>query len=562
MYDDNVFRRVEEEVLDKLHRQFALLCRNETTAVEALLRRYARILRDLRTGKIAKPSDDAKSETANEGLRGLGHCLRWIRKCCPTSLHVPTPEPNQLANEALDLLRWGVTYDVLWNQHSACSRGLVVADVDEQNKTITFLPQRDVNPQFFCTQIEAKKADDERLARACPDSRLAALSKAWCDSVASTGQKMSFDDVTIRTSGAIDVASAWMEKTCLPELADATVLLGCTVGELRRVLAALFVYSLFVTKLEDVADDQPGLGVALQPCVVARQPGDMVEWLADLSGVSATSVKSILSVATFDPSHAHVTLAQQPFVSTRDGRIFFLPRMALFLDLPRMYVGALNKDETGKAVYDGTINMIEAAGVESMVQDIRAAVPQVLQIAEKRKFRLPDGQEIEPDIVVASNGDGSVLVIDVKYATPPFGPGDVHRDVEEMKKWKTRMSEYVSAFRNNPHILAQHFQWTSQQSATVFGLILPRWPLPIPVDFPESICAVDWPSLREHLQQTQPESISDLMIWARCRPDVNVPKTLAWTAKKVEIGEWTYEYSVLTPTGDHPSIASGESSPG
>jgi hypothetical protein len=116
-----------------------------------------------------------------------------------------------------------------------------------------------------------------------------------------------------------------------------------------------------------------------------------------------------------------------------------------------------------------------------------------------------------------------------------------------MEERKTRMSEYVSVFQGNPNVLAQHFQWPSQRSANVFGLILPRWPLPIPVDFPEPFCAVDWPSLREHLQQGHPASIRDLMMWARNRPDVTVPEALAWTAKQVEVGEWTYTYSLLAP---------------
>ncbi|MHC4179408.1 MAG: hypothetical protein ACYSWU_17995, partial [Planctomycetota bacterium] len=415
---DAVVRLIEREVLDRHHRQFGLLCRNEAAAIEALLRCYAQILRDLRTGKIAQPNDDAKSQTTNEGLRGLGHCLRWIRECCPSKLLVPTFGPNVLANGAIELLRWGVSYDPIWNEHSAYSRELVEVEVDEANKRIVFQPRRDVNPRFFCTQIEAKKADNERLARARPESQLDNLSRAWCDSVTCSRQGLHFDDTTIGDSGAIDVSASWMENTCLVELASETNLLNCTVGELRRVLASLYVYSLFTTKLENASDDQPRFGgVVLESRMVALPKRNMIDWLAAMAGVSTPSVEAILSVLTFDPTHPHVTLAQQPFIEARDGRMLLLPRMLLFLDLPRMYVGALNKDRAGKAVYAQTISAIEAAGVESVAQDIRAAVPQTLQITEKSTFNTPDGQEIEPDIVVASNGDGAVLVVDVKYAT-------------------------------------------------------------------------------------------------------------------------------------------------
>lgn len=545
--DQDLFRRIESEVLDRHHLQLGLLRRDGAIAVESLLKCYAQILRDLRTGKILKSSDDARSQTANEGLRGLGHCLRWIKECCPSKLIVPTPAPDVLAREALELLRWGVAYASIWNQHSAYSRHLVDVEIDERNKIITFLPQRSVASHFFCTQIEAKNADDERLARTYPDSQLADLAKAWYDSVAMSGMGMSFDDATICKSGAIEVVFSWMKTTCLPELTDATPLMGCTVGDLRRVLATLYVFSLFVTKLEDVADDEPMLGVSLQPCVMARPRDSMIGWLARLSGVPAESVEAILSVLTFDPAHQHVTLAQQPFVRSDDGRLLFLPRMALFLDLPRMYVGALNKKTDGKSVYSQTINTIESVGVESIANDMRNALPARIQIAEKPKLMMPNGQVITPDLVIVSNCDREVLVIDVKYATPPFGPSDIHRDVEEMAKWKSRMTEYVTGVQTNPGLLANHFQWNCQQGATVFGIILTRWPLPIPVDFAEPVGAVDWPSLREHIQQTHPSSIRDLMKWANNRPDVDVPIALIWTEKDVQVGEWKYRYSVLAP---------------
>jgi hypothetical protein len=338
-----------------------------------------------------------------------------------------------------------------------------------------------------------------------------------------------------------------LETTCLPELVGTTRLLGCTVGDLRRVLAALYVYSLFVTKLEDVSDDQPALDVTLKSCVVAQRRDQMIEWLAGLSGVPAANVEAIMSVLTFDPTHPHVTLAQQPLVHSDDGQLLFLPRMLLFLDLPRMYVGALNKIREGRAVYDRTINEIETAGVESVASEIRAAVPSALQIVANVTFGLPDGRQITPDIVVVSEQDRTVLVIDLKYSTAPFGPADVHRRVEEFEKWKARMGQYVTSFQNNPEVLGQHLQWAHQGHATAFGLILARWPLPIPVDFPEPVGAVDWPSLRDHILKVHPSSLRELMTWADNRPDVTMPAALEWTAKDVQVGEWKYRYSVLTP---------------
>ncbi len=83
-------------------------------------------------------------------------------------------------NEALELLQWGVAYDPIWNQHSAYSRGLVDVAVNERNKAITFLPRWGMNPRFFCTQVEAKKADDERNASARPDGKVPGACRPTC----------------------------------------------------------------------------------------------------------------------------------------------------------------------------------------------------------------------------------------------------------------------------------------------------------------------------------------------------------------------------------------------
>jgi hypothetical protein len=562
---EEVFDRVEREVLDQAHRHLNLLFRNERDSVVSLLRVFAQILRDLRTGKIEKPNHFAKVVTANDGLRGLGHCLRWLQQRCPKTVALPASSPEQSQMEALELLRWAVVYDKIWNEHSAYRGGLVRIDVDEAAKTITFLPKHDPNPHFFCSQIEAKKSDDERLAKVRPESQLAHLSKVWFDSVTFSDRGMHFDDSTIRRSGAIEVAVDWLETTCLPELEGATKLSGCTVGELRRVLATLYVYSLFVTKLEDVADEKPSHGVALEPRVASRPRRGMIEWLAGLSGVSIEGVDVITSSLTFDPGHPHVTVGEQPFVATTDGGIHFLPRMILLLDIPRVFIGALNTMKESRTrqrgavlcveeipVYGRLIGEIEDTGVTGICEELRRSGLRDVQIAEKRSYRLPDDQIITPDIVVVVN-NREVLVIDVKYATPPFGPLDVRHDIKEVEKWRRRMSEYVEAFARHPEILAQHFEVEPNEGMTVRGLILLRWPFPVPVEFEPPVYAVDWPSLQEHLRNEPPDSIQNLVEWILDRPDLTVPAKLDWTAKTVVAADWTYRYFVLMPSAPTPS---------
>ena len=106
----------------------------------------------------------------------------------------------------------------------------------------------------------------------------------------------------------------------------------------------------------------------------------------------------------------------------------------------------------------------------------------------------------------------------------------------------------MSERSNSIRTLAQHFHWTTRRTAAVFGLILLRWPFPVPVDFQDPILAVDWPSLEDYVVRTPLNLISELMNWVRSRPDFVVPEALVWTQQEVKVGDWTYRYFVLTPS--------------
>jgi hypothetical protein len=121
-----------------------------------------------------------------------------------------------------------------------------------------------------------------------------------------------------------------------------------------------------------------------------------------------------------------------------------------------------------------------------------------------------------------------------------------------MDEWKQKMSLYVEAFQNHPNILKQHFNRINVTTENVYGLILLRWPFPIPVDFQTPICAVDWPSLKQYLKNANPESVSEIFNWANKRPDFPILQNLKWVPKEIKVRDWTYKYYVLaTPDTTH-----------
>jgi hypothetical protein len=73
--DERILREVERDILDDFHMRYPLLSRNANAAIAAVLRVFVDLLRELNTGAIPKDTEHAKEKTANEGFRGIAHCL-------------------------------------------------------------------------------------------------------------------------------------------------------------------------------------------------------------------------------------------------------------------------------------------------------------------------------------------------------------------------------------------------------------------------------------------------------------------------------------------------------
>lgn len=549
-----LFQHVEDRVLDKVHKRFSILFRGEALGVKLLLRAAAQSLRELCNHALMRHDDYEKVIGENRILGSLSHCLRWIRE--HSHHEVPYADFERLAQEARDLLRWGSQYDTLWNEHSAYRGSFSRFEVDESTKTIAFAPTYDPDPRFFCSQCEAKRRNDERMASTRPETQLLELSRDWFDSGPMFSADSDFDDTAIARSGAIDVAQEWLDTICVPELDGTATLPTGTVADLRRVLAAIYVYSLFRTALEVKADNTPSINVPVESAVESRTREAMINWLAGLSDVSYPTVEAIASTLTFDPAHPGATVANQPLIHTREGEMHFVPRMILSLDFQHLGVRVLKamKEPREKrrgavvcveksSVYDRLGGAIEDNGVSAICDRLRHALSPQVQVLRKPKLRLPTKSKVTPDIVIVSN-DREVLVVDVKYAMSPLGPLDIRRDISEVRKWKGQMDKYIDAFTRYPDLLLPRAGVMTERTK-VWALILLRWPFPVPVDFEPPLYAVDWPSLEAHVRTQSVVSLRRLLDWVRDRPDLPMPEKLQWKEKELRVVDWTYRYSVL-----------------
>jgi hypothetical protein len=420
--------------------------------------------------------------------------------------------------------------------------------VDETRKTIEFLPQSDIPPRFFVSQVEAHKREFRRQAPLYPDAKFARHSTSFFQSVSLVDGGMQFDDTQIASSGSLAIALEWLRSTCLPELLDGDSLEAFSASRVRRVLATLHVASLFRERLEDHFDQRDSREKArVVTQVLSWTRNEFLDWLQSIMQGEREEVDSIVELFTFDRTPERATLAHKPLVLGADNRVFLLPRLFLVLPLSETVVGALNLNETTRSPYDRVSGTIERRVVERIARELRDGVFRSASIVWGQTFSLPDGSTMSPDIVLLSADGSELLVVEVKNATPPFGVGDTVYDVTEWhENWTPQLDRYVNAFRNHPQILSEHFGNGQATLPRVFGLILLRWPLPIPVRIPDTFTAIDWPTLKEKLaNESRTGSIKDLWCWIRERPDVSVVEQLQWRVKEVELEGWRYRYSNL-----------------
>jgi len=549
-------RQVERHVLDQYHRRFSLLQRPKTDALIQLLRTVADVVRMLRKRLLPAGSDDSRLLVANEGLRGLCHCVRWVCHHSPESILTPGPVFRGLQDEALELIRWGVRYDYLCGQHSAYSQGLIDVEINEATKTIRFLPKQDGESEFFVTQVESQKAADKDRSRFCPDEQLKDVATEWLKSVRHAAGGFTFDDRQLRAPSIRDLAIRWMEREVVPELCDDAQLGYFSVSQARRVLAVLYVWARFYTWFEDCSDDcsRP---LSVPSFVIGRAKQEFVEWLSDVSEVSPSVVGHIVTLLSFDQRNFHATIAKQPLLEYQ-RQIILSPRVLTLLNMARGFVGALNLVKTTQEAYSCAINRVEDETVTEVAKGLERFCGKRMTVLKKPSLPLGSTRSIRPDIVVFARrpheGTPEIIAMDVKCVLAPFSALDVAHDLQEFygrpdsqdRGWRQQLEDYVEVLRDNPTILERYgYRIDNYVKTAVYGMIIFRDPFPVPLGFPADVCGVDWPSLKRRFIKQPPHSIREMYQWARQRPDVQIPENLRWKYKEEVVGDWTYSWPVL-----------------
>jgi hypothetical protein len=551
-------RRVEREVLDRYHKQFDLLLRPDEVAIRFILMAYGDALRHYERVRGEGALFRGQRYWVQSFTHGLSHCLRWLAAEPSRQIVVPAASPEQVYQEAKKLLLWSANYEALAGDHSAWSRGYIQAEIDEAAKTVTFSNPGDANAALFARQTEALQMLMDNDEHPAPIDALREDFGQFISSAAFGIHGLHLPWQQRERRNIVQAVYQWLEQALWPELAPETDLDGLTLADVRHLLAFLYIFCCYRMWMTDLSEDMTMNRGEFRSDPLRATEETFVGWTAERSGVSIEATRAFVELLTLDVGNFHAKVGNQPFIRSRSGILFLLPRLLMHLNLSRMLAGAINKGRR-EQVYSRLIEHFEQTNLDVIEAVLRRETQ--FEVAREKPLCRAGQDPLTPDFLVYEPSAKRLLIVDYKHVQVPYSMADVDNKMDDFEEWREKMRKYCELVRMNPVVVAPHLAaFSHSDSLRVGGMILSRWPLPLPVTLEDDQCIADWTSLNRHLQRSQIGHVDVLVEWAQTRPDVEAPTSFRYRPQDFKVGEWTYRRMILVtdaPEQEGPGVAEG-----
>jgi hypothetical protein len=504
--DDPLITQIERQLLDVRHRNFALLRLPEDQAITRLLKMAGDILRECPGINIVRGLPPQATHTLlSTLLKALSHCIRWVCQDCVPGPPAQSPNWQREDQDTAELLGWGMHYAQLATDHVAWRQDLIKAHADPTTRTIVFEPSQEMDLDYFIRESQADFAWWEQEANDLyPVEAVSKLFRDWQSQVTKGPSGLDFPVGLIRNHRSLAEIQKWVGSCLFPELEDSCQLGHYRLSDLRCFYAHLFSLCECVRILEDRIDTQLGQENPMGTWTFQDDYPAFLAYLADLSGLPVTVLDSILCDMTLNAQRFHCSITVTPFIRSRTNRLFLLPRLFAFLSPQRTVASALISG-TGRASYDRISTTLEKFHLVEIGQVLRDCGFTAYQ---ERTFRTPLGDKLQPDFLVMDGKTSDLLVIDFKNALAATAVLEVTNRLKEYRKGIKQVEGYLDAFTRYPELLQSLA--SSQQQLRVFGLLLFRVPMPLPIPKGSRVAAENWHSLRHRLTSMKPTRVTDV----------------------------------------------------
>ena len=348
----------------------------------------------------------------------------------------------------------------------------------------------------------------------------------------------------------VQVVYKWIEQSVWSELAPETDFDRLTLSDVRHLLAFLYTFCCYRMWTTDRFEDLTANRGEFRSQPLEATTDTFVSWTAERSGVSIEATRAFVELLSLDAGNFHAKVGNQPIVRSRSGVVFLLPRLLMQLNFPRMLAGAINKGSR-EQVYSRLIGNFEQTNLDVIEAVLRHKTP--FEIAREKGLRRPGEDPLTPDFLIFEPVANRLLIVDYKHVLVPYSMADVDNKLDDFEEWRGKMPPVLRLGRTNPAAIAPHLaSFLPSNPPTVTGMILTRWPLPLPMNLEPDLCITDWASLNRHLEGSQVSQIDGLVEWAKTRPDVQAPTSFQYRPMDVTVGEWTYRRMILVTDAPEP----------
>lgn len=536
-------REVETKILDQKYTQFSLFYRPTEMALVHLLRMYAHIEREVKNSEeFADMSFLKRVSVSQSMLNSLGHCIRWLADPPRQPIALPLATERELDMEALQWLAWGKDYARLVADHSAWTKNIVTGAIDNSTKTITFTYPANQNLLSLLHQSAAQQRIEDDHSAEIPFAALEPYFAEWLQSLLEHRGVFQAPHAIVDVQ-ARAIALSWLARTVWPELRPEMALGGYTLQDFRQLFAGLFVNSLFVSWAEDRMDVLHGPENEAGSIVIIHNEREMSRWLASLTGITEPAARALLTDLTFDARHWHSSLANQPFVRSRTGQYFLLGRLISSLDPARMLAGALIHGQKERYY-----NQIGRQFEEPVLREMEAVLTRRGFAVLRDRSIKSGGDTITPDLLVFDQAQNTLLVADYKHHLTPLSTLDVinrRRELQEGRQGIAQVRRYLRFVAANRAVVSRQLQ-ADVSTAALVGVLIFRWPMPIPLEETPDVILSDWTSLKARLETPEPTTLPELVDWMRARPDCGIELERWWyETERIEVDDWAYLHPTL-----------------
>jgi len=114
----------------------------------------------------------------------------------------------------------------------------------------------------------------------------------------------------------------------------------------------------------------------------------------------------------------------------------------------------------------------------------------------------------------------------------------------DMEKWKEQIRRYLQFFDKNEEMIRGRLRCKS--TAQIYGMLLFRWEMVIPVPIETDITYADWLSLSDILKKIEKPIISEISRFFRLPRDAD-QVACHWEVgeESIQVDKWTYRRPII-----------------